>query len=487
MKRLRWIKRKRRLQTSLVFDFIAVNIALFFILITYLVLAIVDAFSHSTFSSESVRLDTAFYENAAKSGKDLQRLEKSGGWLELLSEDRRIVRIVGQPGEVRQGYTATELLRALSNAEGQRYYYAIAPVSGNDVKDSARYLLFKAPMERVSADAYLQTEPFAQNGEADTSPRSQIYFYGAVGLILLVIVLYSYWVARRIRKPLNAIARGLGRMTAGDLGARLEIRAEREFRQIGDAFNYMASELERTTREKKQLEESRQRLIVDLSHDLQTPITSIRGYSQALLEGRISDKETGRRYVEYIYRKSGQLTVLVRSMLELFKLDSPDYRLKLVREDVADVLRETVADMYEDVERNGFGLRTEIPDRAVYAVIEREALHRVLANLIGNALKYNPPGTELRIELREEADVVRIEIADTGVGIAPDLRNRIFDPFVRGDESRGGEGGTGLGLSIAERLLQKMGGSIKLLPEGEGREIGVTTTFVVSLAKTPRA
>ncbi|WP_028551542.1 sensor histidine kinase [Paenibacillus sp. UNC451MF] len=121
---------------------------------------------------------------------------------------------------------------------------------------------------------------------------------------------------------------------------------------------------------------------------------------------------------------------------------------------------------------------TEIPERSLYAWFEAEALNRVILNLLANTLKYNPPGTRLRVELKEREDHILIDIADTGIGIPEHLRRTIFNPFVRVDESRSGERGTGLGLSIARLLMEKMNGTIELYETS--RE---ATVFTLRLSK----
>jgi signal transduction histidine kinase len=240
----------------------------------------------------------------------------------------------------------------------------------------------------------------------------------------------------------------------------------------------MADVIERTTEEKRQAEKSKQRLMVDLSHDLKTPITSIQGYAQALVEGRVTDPERQTKYLNYIYSKSVQVTKLIQHMLELLKLDSPDFILRVQRLELGDQLREIIADTYGEIEQKEFQLQLQVPEEEVYAHFDPELFASIINNLISNALAYNPVGTRIRVTVIPEGADIRIEIADNGVGIPQELWSTIFDPFVRGDEARTASGGTGLGLSIAKKNVEKMGGSLVL----ESRE-EEPTVFIIRIPR----
>ncbi|WP_238404376.1 sensor histidine kinase [Paenibacillus paridis] len=313
---------------------------------------------------------------------------------------------------------------------------------------------------------------------AAVNNSSLVYVMIWVALMAVLIFVYSYWVARRINKPLQQISIGLKEMIEGDYSTRIALEGEKEFVQIRDTFNYMAGIIEKTAAEKQYAEDSKQRLIVDLSHDLKTPITSIQGYAQALYEGRVEDDERQKKYLSYIYYKSEQVTKLIHNMLDLLKTDSPDFRMKLERNEIGDFLREVVADLYGDIEKKDFVLQLNIAEENVYAVYDIDLLSSVIRNLIANALTYNPTRTHLRVELIPQAEHVIIEIADTGIGIPKQLWGNIFEPFVRGDEARAGEAGTGLGLSIARKNTEKMGGMLKLREQA-----GEPTVFSIHLQK----
>lgn len=350
-------------------------------------------------------------------------------------------------------YTSNQLLKSLENGEDQAYFYSLTTLNA---QSESEWLLLKLPREAITIT--INSDPFV----AYFNHSLSYYVFLGVGMILLLIIVYSYWVARRIRKPLRIITLGLKQMIQGNYDTRIALYAEKEFSQIGETFNYMADVIEKTTKEKRQAEESKKRMMVDLSHDLKTPITSIQGFAQALVEGRGEDDERQKRYLSYIYNKSSQVTKLIQNMLELLKIDSPDFLLRMEHQELGEFIREIIADTYGEIEQKNFVLHLNVPEEDVFLNFDAELLSSVVHNLISNALIYNPPGTHLRVEVIPLEKEVMIEIADTGVGIPEELWSTMFDPFVRGDKARTASGGTGLGLSIAMKNTEKMGGTLHL-------------------------
>ncbi|MEI7026220.1 HAMP domain-containing sensor histidine kinase [Paenibacillus sp. y28] len=411
-----------------------------------------------------LKLEAGMYVNGSQTRTEIDRLLQGSGWLEELDADRRVIRVQGRKQDEVQQYSEKELYELLSNRNGQAYYYSVAALEN---RGDSQYLLLKLPRNYVNINV--------NDSLREPGFYVPVFYYLAfwIILMLLLIFFYSAWVARRIRRPLHQISQGLKRMVDGNYSTRISLDAEQEFVQIREAFNYMGDVIENTLAEKRHAEESKQRLIVDLSHDLKTPITSIQGYAQALLEGRVEERERQVKYMSYIYRKSAQVTRLIHNMLDFLKIDSPDYVIRLEQSEIGDFLREVVADVYGDIEQKKFVLQLYIPDQPIYAVYDAELLSSVIQNLIGNALTYNPPETRLRVQLIPAETEVIIEIADTGIGIPKPLWNTIFDPFVRKDEARTGEVGTGLGLSIAKKNTEKMGGTLEL--RDQGQEVTVFT------------
>ena len=465
------------MQTSLTLDFLLFNFfLLLLVLIVYLMVSldVVDFRISDQVVDPDLNVEAHVYAAELNKGleddstsTEIQRLMDSGGWIEILDAERSVIRQIGVKQDEVTYYSEPELYTGLENRSDSTYYYSISPYAA---EGDAKYVLLKIPRDLVSIRM--------NENQLITNLKHPLSFYImiGVGFVLLLIFVYSYWVARRIKKPLSILSQGLTQMIQGNYSTRLSISAEKEFVQIGETFNYMADVIENTSAEKRYAEESKQRLIVDLSHDLKTPITSIQGYAQALVEGRGENKERQQRYLGYIYNKSVQVARMIQNMLELLKVDSPDYHMQIQKREIGEFVREVMADTYGEIEQKQFVLHVLVPDQEIYARYDPELLARVIQNLITNALSYNPQGTELRVELIPLDTHVVIEVADTGVGIPQELWSTIFDPFVRGDEARTGTGGTGLGLAIARRNTEKMGG--RLILSRRGRE---TTVFTIQI------
>lgn len=473
MKLLRKLKERRQLQTSLIFDFFFFFLILAQVIAGAIITSSMDVDqrkNENRIVDPNLKLDANYYVSHLEDQVEIDRLFKSKGWLEELDKDRRVLRVQGEKQDMVYQYTEEELLRNLENLRDQEFYTSITTQPSNTI--GTYYTVLKIPRNfvRITTNDELLKPSF----------HVPVYMYTMIWttLMMVVIFIYSYWVARRLKKPLKQISQGLNRMTKGNYDTRLSLVAEKEFVQIRDTFNYMADVIEQTLEEKRHAEESKQRLIVDLSHDLKTPITSIQGYAQALYEGIVQDSERHMKYLGYIYHKANEVNKLIYNMMELMKLDSPDYPIRLDRNDVSAFLREIVAELYGDIEHKKFKLQLFIPDVPIYAVYDPELLASAVRNLISNSIAYNPIGTAMRIELKSTTSRVVIEIADKGIGIPKHLRSSIFEPFVRGDEARAGDGGTGLGLSIALKNTVKMGGTLELHESSDE-----VTIFSISLHK----
>lgn len=225
-------------------------------------------------------------------------------------------------------------------------------------------------------------------------------------------------------------------------------------------------------------QDSKKRMIRDISHDLKTPITSILGYSKAMLDDVVTDENDKKTYLNYIYNKTKRINYLVDELFIFSKLDSPGYTLNLEKQDICEFLRELIALYYIDIEENNFLLDIDIPEESIYSMIDTKELERALGNIITNSIKYNKSGTKISIGLIKEVDNICIVIEDNGVGISEDVIEKIFDEFVRADESRKTDGGSGLGLAITKKIIKLHDGDIKIYSE-----VGTGTRFDIRLRR----
>ncbi len=217
--------------------------------------------------------------------------------------------------------------------------------------------------------------------------------------------------------------------------------------------------------------------VSNVSHELKTPLTTIRMYAELLSEGRIKDPEKGRHYLHVIVAESRRLTRLVNNVLDFSRLEQGRKTYRLEDLDAADCLRDIVEAHRLRVQEAGMWLDTDIPNAEVFVRADRDALEQVILNLVDNAVKYGVEGAELRLVLRQHDDHAEIRVSDRGPGIPASHRSSIFEKFHRVDDSlTARRQGSGLGLNIARRIMRDLGGSVLYEP----REAG-GSTFIVRM------
>ena len=276
---------------------------------------------------------------------------------------------------------------------------------------------------------------------------------------------------RRLRRLEEATLR----LGAGDLAARAPAEGGDEIASVAAAFNRMADELTASDR-------SRRQLLADVSHELMTPLTAIRGYAETLAHPQASaDPDARSRYAGIIQEEVRRLEALVGDLLDLTRLDrdSGDKREPIAWSTVPlDDLFARVIDRYRlDADRQGVALRASVGPGAPAVPGDPLRLEQALSNLVANALRHTPAGGRVEIESRREARVIALQVRDTGSGIAPAHLPHIFERFYKADEARsGGAAGSGLGLSIVRAIAERHGGTVSVRSEP-----GVETVFEIRL------
>jgi two-component system phosphate regulon sensor histidine kinase PhoR len=231
--------------------------------------------------------------------------------------------------------------------------------------------------------------------------------------------------------------------------------------------------------ELRRLETVRRDFVANVSHELRTPIAAIKAMAETLRDGAIDDPAAAADFLARIDEEVEGLHQIVEELLELSRLESGAGPLDFVPTDPTDLVEDAVRRLAPLAARASVTLEAELPDAVPPVLADAERLRRVLVSVIHNAIKFTPPGGSIVVRL-DAADGVRITVADTGVGIAPELLPRVFERFYKADAARAG-GGTGLGLAIAKHTVQLHGGTIWAESEGPGRG----TTVQIHLPATP--
>jgi signal transduction histidine kinase len=286
---------------------------------------------------------------------------------------------------------------------------------------------------------------------------------------LIISLLVAFWLARWIGKPLQQVVVASRRMPAPE-AAPIVPTGPQEVQELALAFNEMNSRV--LTAQKSQRE-----FVANVSHELKTPLTSVQGFSQAILDGTANTPEALRQAAQVIYDEAGQMYRLVLDLLDLARLDSGTLDLRRSPVDLPGLLRNVAGKFTLQAHTAGISIIVDSP--ALPTVTgDGDRLAQVFSNLVDNALKHTPAGGNITLRSRLKADEIQVDVADSGVGIPSESLPRIFDRFYQADPSRpGGEKhGTGLGLAIVKEIVAAQGGkiSVRSVPNAG-------STFTVSL------
>lgn len=290
-----------------------------------------------------------------------------------------------------------------------------------------------------------------------------------------------WWTYRNVDQPLKILDEVINHYEMGGI-PEVEYQGHKEFVKLFDSFSEMAYRLTKSEQTRQQLEKERSQMVANISHDLKTPITVIAGYSKAICDNLIPDSEK-QMYFESIYQKSSHLAELINTFAEYSKLEHPEFQLNLKTMDLSEVLRQYLAELYGELEIEGFSLEADIPERPVYCELDEFSFMRILENILENSIRYNAAGTCIFAQLQVDDQNRRavLSLGDNGRGIPEKYREHIFDPFVVGDDARGSGQGSGLGLAVVKKLVVEHGGCVELNAHPPK---GISTQFVIRLPMT---
>jgi signal transduction histidine kinase len=229
--------------------------------------------------------------------------------------------------------------------------------------------------------------------------------------------------------------------------------------------------------EMRQLESVRRDFVANVSHELKTPLTSIRAYVETLLDGGLGDEEVNLQFLRKVEVNAARLSTLISDLLTLSRIESGTAMAEAVALNAGEILQEAHQELAGAAEKSGVRLQLDVTHEPLEVTGDAEALQQTFNNLIRNAIQYTAPGGQVKITGSREGSKVRVEVKDTGIGIPAVDLPRIFERFYRVDKARSRElGGTGLGLSICKHYVQSLDGEIDV-----ESEVGVGSSFVVQL------
>lgn len=392
---------------------------------------------------------------------DASAVVQNGGGVQVVDKEYRVVYSKGLDTIGKDKLTAEEFTRFLTESQSKPYHYDIL------YQPEGEFWLIVTFPTSIRLDfslVYNKEAPAGDITRAGWALTSVVLIY--LLIIALFAFIYSRLTAASITVPLQKLRDGTKLLREGDYSARVDLRLKNEFAELQDTFNDMAARIEKEISLRKKSEEDRRRLILDISHDLKNPMSSIQGYAELLLKKSELNEHERREYLEVILNNSKRANRLLSELFELSQIDSPEFSLKLTKTDICEYLRQICGELVPQLEREGFEYEFDIGEESIFVLLDTHRFGRIIQNLADNAMRYNPPGTLVSISLTATDKQVVIDFSDNGTGIPEHLGDNIFKPFVRADDSRNSKtGGSGLGLSIAKRIAEAHGGDLTLLSD----------------------
>ena len=427
-----------------------------------------DTYMIENYNSNANYSITKYKSGKNKDGYYIQRCEtaKNGTVYSTghLIVDKNLKKLSGTLFTVNQLTKAELNLMSGKIIDAHQDEYSVTKYSYVNKKNKSRTFIFVYPT--FTEDTY-------QDAEKDIVKYIPI----PVGMVVLLILLQTAIFDRSIRRSMAPLNNAMISYAKGQPEKVDKDAMPAEFEDVVQNFENLMEALKKSEEEKDKAYSDSQKMIIDVSHDLKTPLTVATGYARALADGKVP-KESENQYLQTIYTKCITASELMDELFTYAKMEHPQYKISPVEVDFHEWLMAYLDNRAEEIKLKGFILKTDIPDDIEVANIDLGMFPRVIDNIINNALKYNPIGTTIYVGVKEHNDSIIMHIADDGVGISKEVGDRIFDAFVTTNEARTSGKGTGLGMSIVKRIVELHGGTISVIDLP-----GYSTTFEIILPR----
>ena len=283
--------------------------------------------------------------------------------------------------------------------------------------------------------------------------------------IILVFTALSVglWIYRSIAVPLVKLKKATKNIKEGNLDFVLEVEGNDEFSQLCQDFEEMRKRLKESTEEKILMDKENKELISNISHDLKTPITAVKGYVEGIMDGVADTPEKMDRYVRTIYNKTNEMDHLINELTFYSKIDTNRIPYTFSKLNVEDYFSDCAEELGLEMETRGIELvYANYVEKGVQVIADGEQIRRVIHNIVSNAIKYmEKPRGIIQLRVKDVGDFIQVAIEDNGKGIAAKDLPYIFDRFYRTDVSRNSsKGGSGIGLSIVKKIMEDHGGKV---------------------------
>ena len=317
--------------------------------------------------------------------------------------------------------------------------------------------------DTVQESAYDIT--IADTGSSQTSIQimTKDLFFTALVILIFTSVSIGLWIYRSVATPLVKLRKATQNIKEGNLDFVLEVDGTDEFAELCQDFEEMRRRLKESAEEKVLLDKENKELISNISHDLKTPITAVKGYVEGIMDGVADTPEKMDRYVRTIYNKTNEMDHLINELTFYSKIDTNRIPYTFSKLNVDDYFSDCAEEVGLELETRGIQLYyANYVEKDVLVIADGEQIRRVIHNIISNAIKYmDKPKGVIQIRVKDVGDFIQVEIEDNGKGIASKDLTYIFERFYRTDVSRNSsKGGSGIGLSIVRKILEDHGGKV---------------------------
>lgn len=294
-------------------------------------------------------------------------------------------------------------------------------------------------------------------------------------IMVLIAGLLTRWIAKGVFYPINELSIGMNQIADGNFEYKLDVdKVDGDVALLFKNYEDMRYKLKESVDESISNEEKNRELITNISHDLKTPITAIKGYVEGIMDGVADSPEKMDKYIKTIYNKANDMDRLINELTIYSRIDNNRIPYTFLRINIADYFNDCIEEIGVELESKGIELNYQnfVPNDA-RVIADPEQLKRVINNIISNSVKYMDAEKEkciINIRVLDDVDAVKVEIEDNGRGISSKDLPNIFDRFFRSDSSRNSsKGGSGIGLSIVKKIIEDHGGYIYATSkEGEG-------------------
>lgn len=320
--------------------------------------------------------------------------------------------------------------------------------------------------EELSA-SYDTTYDISFSGSSTSQAQVRLMGRDMIFTAFIILIFTSLsvglWIYRSIAAPLVKLKKATQNIKEGNLDFVLEVEGNDEFSELCRDFEEMRIRLKESNEEKLLLDKENKELISNISHDLKTPITAVKGYVEGIMDGVADTPEKVDQYIRTIYNKTNEMDHLINELTFYSKIDTNRIPYSFSRLNVEDYFSDCAEEIGLELEMRGIELvYANYVEKEVKVIADGEQIRRVIHNIINNAIKYmDKPKGIIQIRVKDVGDFIRVEIEDNGKGIGARDLPYIFDRFYRTDVSRNSsKGGSGIGLSVVKKIVEDHGGKV---------------------------